>query len=103
MYEDFFADRLTKLRIQKDVSARNMSLSLGQSADYINKIENKKLLPSMQVFFNICEYFEITPNDFFHAGLDNPKLTTDIINNVNQLDTDSQNLILKVLTHFLAK
>lgn len=48
MYEDFIPERLAKLRIVKDVSARNMSLSLGQANNYINNIENKKSLPSMQ-------------------------------------------------------
>lgn len=44
-YFDFFYERLAKLRSQKGVSARDMSLSLGQSESYINKIENKKALP----------------------------------------------------------
>ena len=33
MYEDFFHQRLTRLRMEKGVSARDMSLSLGQSAE----------------------------------------------------------------------
>ena len=36
-----FAERLTDLRIQKGVSARDMSLSMGQTSSYINNIENK--------------------------------------------------------------
>lgn len=42
MYEDFVPERLAKLRTQKGVSARDMSLSLGQANNYINNIENKK-------------------------------------------------------------
>lgn len=56
MFEDFLPDRLAKLRIQKGVSARDMSLSLGQANNYINTIENKKSLPSMQSFFYICDF-----------------------------------------------
>ena len=55
MYEDFVPERLAKLRLQKCVSARDMSLSLGQANNYINNNENKKSLPAMQSFF-ICEY-----------------------------------------------
>ena len=51
MYEDFVPERLAKLRLQKGVSARDMSLSLGQANNYINNIENKKSLPAMQSFF----------------------------------------------------
>ncbi|MCR5669239.1 MAG: helix-turn-helix transcriptional regulator, partial [Lachnospiraceae bacterium] len=35
-----FSERLSKLRLQKGISARDMSLSLGQSPSYINNIEN---------------------------------------------------------------
>ena len=65
MYEDLFYRRLTTLRTQMDVSAREMSLDLGQSASYINAIENQKSLPSMQVFFYICEYLKVSPSEFF--------------------------------------
>ena len=72
MYEDFIPERLAKLRTQKGVSARDMSLSLGQANNYINNIENKKTLPAMQSFFYICEYLGVTPQEFFDEG--NPYL-----------------------------
>ena len=68
MFEDLFYKRLTTLRGQKDVSAREMSLSIGQSAGYINSIENQKALPSMASFFYICEYLGVTPSEFFDEG-----------------------------------
>lgn len=65
MIEDRFAERLIQLRLAKGVSARDMSLTLGQSEAYINRIENKKMLPSMSMFFYMCDYFQITPREFF--------------------------------------
>lgn len=65
MQEEDFAKRLCKLRQKKGASARDMSLSLGQNAGYINNIESGNNLPSMTVFFYICEYLEITPKEFF--------------------------------------
>ena len=53
MKDEDFAKRLTELRIAKDVSARKMSLSLGQSPSYINNIEKNRSLPSMENFFHI--------------------------------------------------
>lgn len=61
-----FCSRLTRLRMAKNVSARDMSLSLGLSESYINKIENEKSLPSMGTFFDICDYLDITPQEFFN-------------------------------------
>ena len=54
-----FARRMSQLRQAKGVSARDMSLSLGQSAGYINNIENGVNLPSMSTFFYICEYLGV--------------------------------------------
>ncbi len=64
MYEEFTQNRIAQLRMQKNVSARDMSLTLGQNNSYINQIENKKALPSLQGLFYICEYFGITPQQF---------------------------------------
>lgn len=66
MYEEFFSQRLSSMREAKKVSAREMSLSIGQNESYINRIENGKAFPSMQGFFYICEYLNVTPEEFFH-------------------------------------
>lgn len=67
MFDDNkFRKRLIELRMQKNISARNMSLSLGQSEGYINKIESGYSLPSLSGFFYICEFLEVTPYEFFN-------------------------------------
>lgn len=68
MTEKEFSLRLAQLRSEKGVSARDMSLSIGQNASYINNIENGKALPSMTGFFYICEYLNITPGGVFRRG-----------------------------------
>ena len=73
MYENLFYQRLEKLRSEKGVSARDMSLSIGQSAGYINALENRNGFPSMQVFFYICEYLGVTPAEFFDSDIAIPQ------------------------------
>lgn len=68
MYEELFMKRLSSLRLQKGVSAREMSLALGQNPGYINNIESGRAFPSMAGFFYICEYFQISPKEFFDDG-----------------------------------
>lgn len=72
MEKEEFIKRLTELRMNKGVSARDMSLSLGQSPGYINNIENGVNLPSMSLFFYICDYFGITPLEFFDMDNSDP-------------------------------
>ena len=88
MYEDFFADRIASLRNKKDVSAREMSLSLGQNSSYINRIENKHSFPSMRVFFYICEYLEVSPKEFFDTEITEPEMLRKLIDNLRKLDTE---------------
>lgn len=89
MYEEFFSLRLAELRMQKGVSARDMSLSIGQSENYINKIGNRKSLPSMHAFFFICEYLGVTPAQFFDKDNQNPALLNDALSEIRKLDEAS--------------
>jgi len=84
-FTDFLSKRITQLRMTKGTSARDMSLTLGQGAGYINSIENKNSMPSMHVFYFICEYFKITPKDFFDADSASP-------NKLNKLTADMKSL-----------
>ncbi len=86
MFEDEFAVRLSKLRIKKGVSARDMSLSIGQNAGYINNIETGKALPSMSGFFYICEYLGISPSEFFDTDSEDPRELRSLVENLKRLD-----------------
>lgn len=89
MYEEFTQNRIAQLRMQKDVSARDMSLSLGQNNSYINQIENRKALPSLQGLFYICEYFGITPQEFFDEGRQYPAELAELVDDLKKLDKKS--------------
>ena len=97
MYEDFVPERLAKLRTQKGVSARDMSLSLGQANNYINNIENKKSLPAMQSFFYICEYLGVTPQEFFEEGNAYPDFMQEFIAEARRLDPTALEYILGIM------
>lgn len=98
MYEDYLPERLAKLRLQKGVSARDMSLSLGQSENYINMIENKKNLPSMTGFFNICDFLDITPGEFFEHKINNPEKFNKLIEGLMKLDDNVMEHLLVIVT-----
>ena len=88
MDQKAFSKRLVELRMKKGVSARDMSLSLGQSAGYINNIENGINFPSMTVFFYICEYFGITPKEFFDIDIQDPPMLNELIHAASRLNGD---------------
>jgi len=100
MYEDFFAERIAKLRLQKNVSAREMSLSIGQNENYINRIENKKAFPSMQGFFYICEYLKLTPKEFFDFEISRPKEIRELTDSLTKLSDNQLDLIIALVKEF---
>ena len=96
-YQAWFSERLTKLRMEKGVSARDMSLSLGQSESYINKIENRRTMPSMAGFFYICEYLELTPGEFFDTQNQSPAKSSELFRELGKLPPRQAEHILQIV------
>ena len=94
MEREVFCKRLVQLRMNKGVSARDMSLSIGQSPNYIIGIENGKNYPSMETFFCICDYFGITPKEFFDMDSTNPGKTTELMEIVKTLPNEQLDLFI---------
>lgn len=97
-----FAIRLSRLREKKGVSARDMSLSIGQNPGYINNIETGKSKPSLDGIFFICEYLGITPSEFFDIESSNPSKLDSIIKDMKKLN-DNQLEIISTLIKDLIK
>lgn len=97
MNQDWFRSRLAELRTQRDLSARDLSLSLGQSAGYINKIENRKAMPSMDMFFVICDYLRITPRDYFDEDLEQPYLLDEATVELKKLNQEQLRHLIAVM------
>ncbi|MBQ0110864.1 MAG: helix-turn-helix transcriptional regulator [Oscillospiraceae bacterium] len=72
MDDKFIGKRITEIRLKKNVSEYRMSLDLGHSNSYIRSITSGKALPSMTEFLYICDYFGITPKEFFDENIKSP-------------------------------
>ena len=91
-----FAKRLSSIRTMRGLSAREMSLSLGQGAGYINNIENGRNLPSMAMFFEICEYLDLSPGEFFDYSIPDNGNLRQLLASFAGLDSESQELIITI-------
>lgn len=85
MDEKDFSLRLAQLREKKGVSARDMSLSIGQNPGYINSIESGKSMPSLVGVFYICDYLGITPSEFFDIDSNDPVRLRSLIEKLKKL------------------
>ena len=100
MQEQIFRERLAILREKKGVSARDMSLSIGQNPGYINRIESGKALPSLSGFFYICEYLGLTPAEFFDTDTRDPERLTELIAELKKLDSSQLQSIASIVREF---
>ena len=101
--ETFIAQRIARLRTNKGVSARDMSLSIGQSHNYVTNIENGKSAPSIQGFLYICEYLNIHPKDFFDDETENPALLNEVIKKLKPLNNKALEAILVFISELSGK
>lgn len=69
--EEFVRDRLRFLRNERKISAREMSLALGQNETYINKIETGKCSTTISSFLKICDFLGVKPSAFFDSDTQN--------------------------------
>lgn len=97
MDEKFIRDRLSRLREEKQVSERKMSLDLGHSTSYIRSITSGRSLPSMGEFLYICEYLNITPMEFFNEGKATTLLQQKAIDSIYSMSEED----LMLLTGFI--
>ena len=97
MFEKYVRDRITKLRLLKGVSEYQMGFDLGHSRGYIYNISSGKSLPPFKEFFAVCEYFGITPKDFFDEGNSNPVLIQQALDGMKKLSDDDLELVLKFI------
>lgn len=101
--EEFVRNRITQLRLNKNVSEYQMSYDLGHSRGYVYNISSGKSLPSMKEFFSICDYFGISPCDFFDTEQQNPVLVTKVIEELKTLTDNDIILLLSLIKRLNCK
>ena len=103
MDELFIRERIAFLRTSQKISARELSLRLGQSEGYINRIESGKSNPSVQMLGYICEELGVSMSDFYDKENQHPELIKEIIKQAKKLDKKSLESVLSVMKNMSKK
>ena len=93
----FISERITELRLARNVSEYQMSLELGQSKGYIQGITSGKCLPSAKQLFNIADYFHLTVAEFFDDAKHDSPDVLEAIQALRRLSDDDALLILELI------
>ena len=63
-----FGTNIAKLRLDKAMSAYELSLRIGKDASYIHKVESGKVNLSFMAMMEICRHLETKPQVLFTMG-----------------------------------
>ena len=96
-YREFIKNRITQLRLDRHLSEYQLSLDLDHNRTYIQSISSGKALPSMKEFLKICEYFELTPAQFFDDSFHNSDLINKALDGMKGLDYNDMILLIRLI------
>lgn len=96
-YEQFLRDRITSLRLERNISEYQLSLELGKCKTYIQAITSGKSLPSLDAFFDICDHFNMTPEEFFTSQENDTEQTRRLKHKISLLSNADLDLVEQLI------
>lgn len=60
-------------------------------------------LPSLTELFAICDYFQITPAEFFDPSMGNPTLKKHVVSGLDLLSERDLQLIQSIIAHLIQR
>lgn len=90
-------NRIGYFRTKSNLSARETSLRLGYSEQFMKRIENKSVELKVSTLLNFFDIVDITPQDFFYLGSSYNKEDKEVLNLYNNLSADGKQTILDLM------
>ncbi len=95
-YNDII-NRIGFFRNKANLSARETSLRLGYSEQFIKRIENKSVELKVKTLLDFCEIVDITPQDFFYLGDSYNKEDKNVLELFNNLSLENRQMIIELM------
>ena len=89
--------RLGYFRTRANLSARETSLRLGYSEQFIKRIENKTVELKLSTLLDFFDIIDITPQDFFYMGDNYNKEDKNILELYNTLSSENKQTIIDLM------
>ena len=91
-------DRISKLRIQSNLSARALSIKIGKNEGYINRMESKKdFLPTIESLADILEVCNSSFEEFFYYDQSQYKTDKYILEVIKNCSEKKKQIIIDIL------
>ncbi len=101
LFKKYIGNRFAVIRNAHNISARKLSIEMGQSSEYINQIENGRKMPSLEGLYNFCDYFKMEMGEFFDYTQNYPIQYKELIKELNKLDTEELEYIKQTISYLV--
>lgn len=92
--------RINYFRLEKGLSAAELSFRVGKTASYVSKLESVGVTPPTDVMLKIIEALGIEPEEFFAKDYRNYSKNVLIDEEYEKLSDDQKEVVLSVLRNF---
>ena len=102
---EYVRQRITELRVKKDISEYQLSYEDGHSKNYIHNIVTGYTQPSVKELLYLIEVLGVTPRDFFDESREfsNPYLSKKIIDGIKEMSDENLEAVLLMIERLNAK
>lgn len=90
-------NRIGYFRTKANLSARETSLRLGYSEQFMKRIENKSVELKVSTLLELFDLFNITAQDFFYLGANFNKEDKEILDFFNALSYENKQTIIDLM------
>ncbi len=101
MNTNYIRHRITELRLMRNLSEYKLSSELGHSKGYVQRISSGNSLPSLESLLEICDYFDITPAEFFNEHIPEHPYIRRILYALPHLSEHDLEIILVLVEQFM--
>ncbi|MBO5022008.1 MAG: helix-turn-helix transcriptional regulator [Clostridia bacterium] len=89
--------RIGYFRTKANLSARETSLRLGYSEQFMKRIENKSVELKVSTLLDFLDIVDVTPQDFFYMGDQYNKEDKNVLDLYNSLSADAKQTIIDLM------
>jgi len=102
---EYVRQRITELRVKKDISEYQLSYDVGHSKNYIHNIVTGYSQPYVKELLYLIEVLGVTPRDFFDESREfsNPYLSKKIIDGIKEMSDENLEAVLLMIERLNAK
>ena len=102
---EYVRQRITELRVKRNISEYQLSYDVGHSKNYVHNIVSGYSQPSVKELLYLIEALGVTPRDFFDVAgeFDNPYLAKKVMDGIKKMSDENLEAVLLMIERLNAQ